>query len=157
MVLLNHMDVVPADASRWRTDPFTPTIQGDELWGRGAMDMKGAGVAQLLAYLRLKRERVPLSRDVILLAEPDEEIGGAMGARWMIANHFAELDPEYVIDEGGFGSRDLFASGKLVYGISVPEKKVFWLEARAGAIAVRGSPPKVQNSQARVGRPSARR
>src|SRR3954469_11154410 len=86
LLLLHHMDVVPADRAQWKTDPFTPTIQGNELWGRGAMDMKGQGVAQLLAFMRLKRERVPLARDVILLAEPDEEVGGAMGARWMIAN-----------------------------------------------------------------------
>src|SRR6267142_6488236 len=74
IVLLHHMDVVPADRAQWKTDPFTPTIQGNELWGRGSMDMKGQGIAQLLAFLRLKRERVPLSRDVILLAEPDEEV-----------------------------------------------------------------------------------
>ena len=76
VVLLHHMDVVPADRAQWKTDPFTPTIRGGELWARGAMDMKGQGVAQLLAFLRLKRERVPLARDVILLAEPDEEAGG---------------------------------------------------------------------------------
>ena len=81
IVLLHHMDVVPADKAQWKTDPFVPTITNGELRGRGAFDMKGAGVAQLLAFLRLKRERVPLNRDVILLAEPDEEIGGAMGAR----------------------------------------------------------------------------
>jgi acetylornithine deacetylase/succinyl-diaminopimelate desuccinylase-like protein len=156
IVLLHHMDVVPADASRWRTDPFTPTVRGNELWGRGAMDMKGAGVAQLLAFLRLKRERVPLSRDVILLAEPDEEIGGAMGARWMIANHFAELDPEYVIDEGGFGSRDLFATGKLVYGISVAEKKLIWLRVRAEGVAGHGSQPNDQNPNDRLVRALAR-
>src|SRR6267142_271082 len=126
ILLLHHMDVVPADRTQWKTDPFAPTIQGDELWGRGSMDMKGQGVAHLVAFLRLKRERVPLARDVILLAEPDEEVGGALGARWMIANHYAELDPEYVIDEGGFGSRDLFAPGKRVYGISVAEKKIVW-------------------------------
>src|SRR5207245_2900221 len=83
------------------------------------------------AFLRLKRERVPLNRDVILLVEPDEEVGGTMGARWMIANHYAELDPEYVVDEGGFGSRDLFSPGKLVYGIAVAEKKLVWLKVRA--------------------------
>ena len=156
IVLLHHMDVVPADVSRWKTDPFTPTIQGNELWGRGAMDMKGAGVAQLLAFLRLKRERVPRSRDVILLAEPDEEIGGAMGARWMIANHFAELDPEYVIDEGGFGSRDLFATGKLVYGISVAEKKLIWLKVRAEGVAGHGSQPNDLNPNDRLVRALAR-
>ena len=150
IVLLHHMDVVPADRSQWKLDPFGATIQGNELWGRGAMDMKGQGIAHLMAFLRLKRERVPLSRDVILLAEPDEEVGGALGARWMIANHYAELDPEYVIDEGGFGSRDLFAPGKLVYGISVAEKKIVWLKLRAEGVAGHGSQPHDQNPNDRL-------
>ena len=46
IVLLHHMDVVPADRAQWKTDPFRPTIQDGELWGRGSMDMKGQGVAQ---------------------------------------------------------------------------------------------------------------
>jgi acetylornithine deacetylase/succinyl-diaminopimelate desuccinylase-like protein len=70
VVLLHHMDVVPADKAQWKVDPFAATIEGNELWGRGAMDMKGQGIAHLMAFLRLKRERVPLARDVILLAEP---------------------------------------------------------------------------------------
>jgi acetylornithine deacetylase/succinyl-diaminopimelate desuccinylase-like protein len=156
VVLLHHMDVVPADRGQWKTDPFVPTIQGNELWGRGSMDMKGQGVAQLLAFLRLKRERVPLNRDVILLAEPDEEVGGALGARWMIANHYAELDPEYVIDEGGFGSRDLFAPGKLVYGISVAEKKIVWLRLRAEGVAGHGSQPTDSNPNDRLVKALAR-
>ena len=156
VLLLHHMDVVPADRTQWKTEPFTPTIQNNELWARGAMDMKGQGVAQLLAFLRLKRERVPLTRDVILLAEPDEEVGGAMGARWMIANHYAELDPEYVIDEGGFGSRDLFAANRLVYGISVAEKKIVWLKLRAEGVAGHGSQPNDQNPNDRLVRALAR-
>jgi len=150
LLLLHHMDVVPADRSQWKHDPFAATVDGDTLWGRGAMDMKGMGVAQLLAFVRLKRERVPLNRDVILLAEPDEEVGGAMGARWMIANHYAELDPEYVIDEGGFGSNEVFAPGKLVYGISVAEKKIVWLKVRAEGVAGHGSQPHDQNPNDRL-------
>ena len=156
ILLMHHMDVVPADRSQWKTNPFEPTIRGNELWARGAMDMKGQGVAQLVAFLRLKRERVPLTRDVILLAEPDEEVGGALGARWMIANHYAELDPEYVLDEGGFGSRDLFAPGKLVYGISVAEKKIVWLKLRAEGVAGHGSQPNDQNPNDRLVRALAR-
>jgi acetylornithine deacetylase/succinyl-diaminopimelate desuccinylase-like protein len=150
ILLLHHMDVVPADRTQWKSDPFEPTIKGTELWARGAMDMKGQGIAQLLAFLRLKRDNLPLARDVILLAEPDEEIGGAGGARWMMANHYAELDPEYVIDEGGFGSRDLFAPGKLVYGISVAEKKIVWLKLRAEGVAGHGSQPTDQNPNDRL-------
>src|SRR5712691_3234126 len=156
VLLLHHMDVVPADRTQWKTDPFTPTIQGNELWGRGSMDMKGQGIAQLLAFLRLKRERVPLGRDVILLAEPDEEVGGALGARWMIANHYAELDPEYVIDEGGFSSRDLFAPGKLVYGVSVAEKLIVWLKLRVEGVAGHGSQPTDQNPNDRLVKALAR-
>jgi acetylornithine deacetylase/succinyl-diaminopimelate desuccinylase-like protein len=164
VILLHHMDVVPADRSQWKQDPFAATIEPgvsgrgvgapglneDILWGRGAMDMKGMGVAQLLAFLKLKRDNVPLNRDVILLAEPDEEVGGAMGARWMIANHYAELDPEFVIDEGGFGSRDVFAPNKLVYGISVAEKKIVWLKVRAEGVAGHGSQPNDQNPNDRL-------
>ena len=160
IVLLHHMDVVPADRAQWKTDPFKPTIKkgdaGDEMWARGAFDMKGQGVAQILAFLELKRRRVPLTRDVILLAEPDEEVGGAMGARWMIANHYAELDPEYVIDEGGVGSPDLFAPGKLVYGISVAEKKIVWLKVRAEGVSGHGSQPNDQNPNDRLMKALAR-
>jgi len=150
IVLLHHMDVVPADKTQWQTDPFTPTVKDGDLWGRGSMDMKGMGVSELIAFLRLKRERVPLARDVVLLAEPDEEVGGALGARWMIANHLGELDPEYVVDEGGVGSRDLFAPGKLVYGISVAEKKLIWLKVRARGVAGHGSQPHDQNPNDRL-------
>jgi acetylornithine deacetylase/succinyl-diaminopimelate desuccinylase-like protein len=152
LLLLNHMDVVPADRARWTVDPFAGVVQNGELWGRGSFDMKGQAVAQILAFLRLQREHVPRARDVILLAEPDEEVGGALGARWMIANHYPELDPEYVIDEGGFGSRDLFASGKLVYGIAVAEKKIVWLKVRAEGVAGHGSQPHDQNPNDRLAR-----
>ena len=150
ILLLHHMDVVPADKTQWKTDPFQPTIQNGDLWGRGSMDMKGQGVAQLVAFLMLKRQNVPRTRDVILMAEPDEEVGGALGARWMIANHYAELDPEYVIDEGGFGSPDLFAPNKTVYGISVAEKKIVWLKLRAEGVAGHGSQPTDTNPNDRL-------
>jgi len=156
ILLLHHMDVVPADKTRWSVDPFAAVIRGGDLWGRGAMDMKGIGIAHLLAFLRLKRERVPIDRDVILMAVPDEEVGGGTGARWMLTNHYAELDPEYVLDEGGFGSNDLFAPGKLVFGISVAEKKIVWLKVRAEGVAGHGSQPHDQNPNDRLVRALAR-
>jgi acetylornithine deacetylase/succinyl-diaminopimelate desuccinylase-like protein len=156
IVLLHHMDVVPADRAKWKLDPFAGVIQRGALWGRGAFDMKGPAVAQLIAFLMLKRLRVPLGRDVVFLANPDEEVGGDLGARWMIANHYRELDPEYVIDEGGFGSADLFANGKLVYGVAVAEKKMVWLRVRAEGVAGHGSQPTDQNPNDRLVRALAR-
>lgn len=150
ILLLHHMDVVPADATRWKVPPFSATVKDGLIWGRGAIDMKGPGVVQLYAFLLLKRLAVPGNRDVIFMAVPDEEAGGSLGTRWMLKNHYAELDPEYVLDEGGVGSRDLYASGKLVYGISVAEKKMLWLKLRVEGVAGHGSQPHDQNPNDRL-------
>jgi acetylornithine deacetylase/succinyl-diaminopimelate desuccinylase-like protein len=109
------------------------------------MDMKGPGVVQLMAFLLLHRQHVPLDRDVILMAVPDEEVGGALGAGWMLQNHYEDISPEYILDEGGVGSRDLFAPGKLVFGIAVAEKKLIWSKLRAIGTAGHGSQPNEQN------------
>ena len=156
ILLLHHMDVVPTDPSRWQHDPFGGEIADGKIWGRGSIDMKGLGVVQLMAFLSLKRQHVALDRDVILMAVPDEEVGGALGAQWMRANHYAEIDPEYILDEGGFGSRDLFAPGKLVFGISVAEKKIMWLKLRAEGVAGHGSQPHDKNPNDRMIRALAR-
>ena len=150
ILLLHHMDVVPADKARWKQDPFGGRIAGGAIWGRGAMDMKGPGVAHLYAFIALKRSGVPLDRDVILMAVPDEEIGGALGALWMRDNHYKEFEPEYILDEGGFGSRDLFTKGKLVFGISVAEKKILWLKLTAEGVAGHGSQPHDRNPNDRL-------
>ncbi|MCA9470107.1 MAG: M20/M25/M40 family metallo-hydrolase, partial [Nitrospira sp.] len=145
IVLIHHMDVVPADTSRWRIDPFGGELKDGYIWGRGAIDMKGTGVLQLYAFLTLARQQVSLNRDVIFLAVSDEEIGGTMGTRYLIEHHYDELDPEYVLDEGGIGSREVFVNGKLVFGISVAEKRAFWLRLTARGIAGHGSQPHDQN------------
>ena len=90
------------------------------------------------------------NRDVILMAVPDEEVGGGLGAAWMREHHYAEFEPEYILDEGGFGSRDLFAPGKLVFGISVAEKKILWLKLTAEGVAGHGSQPHDQNPNDRM-------
>lgn len=156
LLLLHHMDVVPVDRARWSRDPFAADIAEGKLWGRGAFDMKGAGVAQLYAFITLKRQQVPLARDVLLMAVPDEEIGGALGATWMLEHHFADFEPEYVLDEGGFGSPDLFSPGRLVFGISVAEKKILWLKLTAEGVAGHGSQPHDQNPNNRLVRALAR-
>lgn len=156
ILLLHHMDVVPVDRARWPRDPFGAEVVDGELWGRGAIDMKGLGVMHLLAFLELKRQAVPLARDVILMAVPDEEIGGAGGARWMLDHHASQLDVDYVLDEGGFGSRDLFADGRLVFGISVAEKRMVWLRIRAEGVAGHGSQPHDQNPNDRLTKALAR-
>jgi acetylornithine deacetylase/succinyl-diaminopimelate desuccinylase-like protein len=145
ILLESHMDVVPTDPARWTQDPFGAAIVDGKMWGRGTIDMKGIGTSYLYAFIMLHRQKVRLTRDVLLMFVPDEEVGGEMGATWMRKNHYDELDPEYVIDEGGFGSRDMFTANKLVFGISVAEKKIMWLKLRAEGTAGHGSQPHGQN------------
>ncbi|GMU53287.1 MAG: peptidase M20 [Candidatus Xenobia bacterium] len=153
LMLLHHMDVVPADASRWPVDPFAAVIKDGELYGRGAVDMKSVGVMQIMTMIALKREKVPLEHDLLLLCTADEETGGEAGARFMIEHHWPELDPTYVLDEGGFGTRDLLsAEGKLVFGVAVGEKQILWARLVATGTSGHGSQPISDNANDRLTR-----
>src|SRR5262245_16320342 len=94
LLLLNHMDVVPVDEKGWSIDPFGGAIRDGHIWGRGALDMKGVGVQQLMALIALKRAGITPSRDIVMLATADEESGGARGIQWMIANQYAVIDAD---------------------------------------------------------------
>ncbi len=146
LMLMNHMDVVPVDRAAWKLDPFAATIKDGQLWGRGAMDMKGLGTQQMMAFIALKESGVLPARDVLLLVTTDEESNGTFGIRWMIDNHRSEIDAAYVLDEGGFGSRELLSPGKLAFGIAVGEKQSAWLRLRAKGTAAHGSQPIEDNA-----------
>lgn len=134
ILLYNHMDVVEADPTRWSCNPFSGEIRDGYVYGRGAIDMKGMGVMQLLALELLLRHHPNRSRDIIFLATADEEKGGKFGAQWMIEHHWTEIEAEYVWDEGGFGLQEMF--GPLpVFTVAVAEKKDLWL-----SLVARGEP-----------------
>ncbi len=146
LLLLNHMDVVPVDPSRWKENPFGAEIKGGDLWGRGSLDMKSTGIMQLTALILLKQLGIVPARDIVFVSTCDEETGGVMGAAWMIQHHWNEMNPEYVLDEGGVGSRDVYAPGKLIFGVSVGDKQVLWLKLRATGVAGHGSQPNPDNA-----------
>ncbi len=146
LLLLNHMDVVPVDAAHWKENPFGAEIKDGVIWGRGTLDMKSTGVMQLTALMLLKQLGITPSRDIVFLATCDEETGGVAGAAWMIEHHWNELNPEYVLDEGGVGSRDVYTPGKLVFGVSVADKQVLWLRLRATGTSGHGSQPIADNA-----------
>jgi len=147
LLLLNHLDVVPVDAKAWgAVDPFGAAIKDGQIWGRGSLDMKGLAVEQMTALIELKRAGIVPPRDIVMQSTCDEEAGGGLGIRWMLKNHPEEVDPAYVLDEGGAGSRDLFAPGKLIFGISVGEKQMLWLRLRAKGTAGHGSQPIAENA-----------
>jgi acetylornithine deacetylase/succinyl-diaminopimelate desuccinylase-like protein len=146
LLLLNHMDVVPVDAKAWGMDPFGAEIRDGMIWGRGTLDMKGVGVQQITALVTMKRMGIVPPRDIVMLCTADEENNGVYGIQWMLKNHRDEIDAEYVMDEGGLGSRDLFTPGKLVFGIAVGEKQMLWIRLRAKGTAGHGSQPIPDNA-----------
>jgi acetylornithine deacetylase/succinyl-diaminopimelate desuccinylase-like protein len=146
LLLLNHLDVVPVDRKAWELDPFAAIIRDGDIWGRGTMDMKGIGAQHMMALIALKEAGITPPRDIVMLSTADEENDGTWGIRWMTANHFREIDAEYVLDEGGFGTRDILAEGKLVFGVAVGEKQTVWLRLRARGTAAHGSQPIPDNA-----------
>lgn len=127
ILLYNHMDVVEADQELWSYDPFGGEIREGYVWGRGAIDMKGMAIMQLLALELLQRHHPERTRDIIFFAAADEEKGGAHGTQWMIENHWPEIEAEYIWDEGGFGLQDFFCPTP-VFTVAVTEKKDLWLK-----------------------------
>ncbi len=150
IVLLNHMDVVEASRDFWSVDPFGGVVQDGYLYGRGAIDMKGEGVAELMAMVLLKRSNVPLKRDIIFLATSDEEVGAGVGAGWIAERH-PELvrGAEFLINEGGSMPMDGAANVAYV-GIGVTEKAPFWLRITAHGTAGHGSRPTGDNAVERL-------
>jgi len=145
VILLNHMDVVLASPEYWTVDPFSGLIKDGYVWGRGALDMKGEAIAQLMTMLVLKRAHVPLKRDIIFLATSDEEIGAGVGAAWIV-EHQADLirNAEFLLNEGGLTRSDGHG-GVQYYGIGTTEKSPFWLDAIARGTAGHGSRPTPDN------------
>lgn len=127
ILLYSHMDVVEADPTRWSTDPFGGEIRDGYVYGRGAIDMKGMAIMQLLALDLLRQHHPDRSRDIIFLAAADEEKGGRFGVQWLIEHHWAEVEAEYVWDEGGFGLRDFFGP-QPVFTVAVAEKRELWFK-----------------------------
>jgi acetylornithine deacetylase/succinyl-diaminopimelate desuccinylase-like protein len=139
IVLLSHMDVVTADASKWRVDPFSGEIIEGSIYGRGALDMKSEGLLQLMTMIIIAREKPHLTRDIIFLATADEEAGDT-GSIWMIANK-SDLfkDAEYLVTEGGDNLRE---GDTIKYiGVDVAEKAPFWLQLTATGQPGHGSRP----------------
>ncbi len=128
LLLQGHVDVVTTALQNWAHPPFGAVLEDGYVWGRGALDMK-AGVAMLVnAFVRAKREQVPLPGDVVLLVLSDEEAGGNLGARFLVQEH-PELFEGMRYALGEFGGFTLHVGGKRFYPIQVAEKQICWLKA----------------------------
>jgi acetylornithine deacetylase/succinyl-diaminopimelate desuccinylase-like protein len=125
LAFLCHTDTVLADPVEWDRDPWSGDLVGDEIWGRGALDMKDQVAAGAVAFASLAREGFEPSGDLLFIATADEEVGGVgddegYGLRWLVKEHPDAARCEYAINEGG-GDR-LVLGGIPIYLCAAAEK-----------------------------------
>jgi acetylornithine deacetylase/succinyl-diaminopimelate desuccinylase-like protein len=112
---------VLADPSEWQLDPWSGELRDGEVWGRGALDMKGQVAASAVALASLAREGFEPGGDLIFIAEADEEMGTErVGLPYLCQEHPDAVRAEYAINEGG-GDRLEFGE-KVLYLCATAEK-----------------------------------
>ena len=148
LLIMAHTDVVNVDPEKWTFPPFSATVDDGYVYGRGSVDDKDNLATALLVMLVLKRQYVPLSRDVIFLAESGEEGATEYGIEFMVNDHFDKIEAEFCLAEGGSVAR---VNREVVYGgVQTVEKLPYRLELVASGVAGHGSVPLQGNSVVRL-------
>jgi acetylornithine deacetylase/succinyl-diaminopimelate desuccinylase-like protein len=120
LLFLSHTDVVLADPAEWSADPFGGELREGEVWGRGALDMKGQVAAEAVAIASLAREGFEPSGDLVFAATADEEVGAGFGAQWLCSAHPEAVRADYCINEGSGDRVEL--NGRSYFFCSTAEK-----------------------------------
>lgn len=120
LALLSHTDTVLADPAEWQVDPWSGELRDGEVWGRGALDMKGQVAASAVAVASLTREGFKPSGDLIFVAAADEEVGVEVGLQWLVQAHPEAVRAEYSLNEGAGDRIEL--GGRPFYLCSTAEK-----------------------------------
>ena len=144
LLIMGHSDVVTVDEAKWKFPPFSATRDGGYVYGRGTVDDKDNLTAALMTMLLLKRQNVPLDRDVIFLSEAGEEGSSGLGIGYMVNDQFPLIDAEYCIAEGGGVVR---IGGEVKYAtVQTLEKIPRGIELVARGISGHGSVPLKSNA-----------
>ncbi len=148
LLLLGHADVVGVQREQWTVEPFQGIIKDGFIYGRGSLDNKGGVVAMLQAFLMIHRQQLPLDRDIIFLAEADEEAGGESGINFLIEKHWPKIEAEFALNEGA----DTYVrNGKIEYvGVATSEKLVRRAKLVARGTSGHGSMPRLDNPIVRL-------
>jgi acetylornithine deacetylase/succinyl-diaminopimelate desuccinylase-like protein len=150
LLIMGHTDTVNVDPAKWQHAPFSADREGGHIYGRGTVDDKDAVTAALMTMLLLKRNFVPLDRDVIFLAESGEEGTTEVGIEFMVEEHFDAIEAEYCLAEGGNARR---VEGNVQYaGVQTAEKVPKGIDLIAHGVAGHGSVPLESNAIARLAR-----
>src|SRR5258707_2881679 len=148
LLLMAHLDVVGVERAKWTVDLFAATIKDGYLYGRGSVDDKSMDAANLEVFLLLHRMKVPLDRDVILLAEAGEEGTSQYGIDFLVEKHWDEIACEYALNEGGDVPEE---DGKTQYvAVSTTQKVPRGFSMIAKGTSGHGSAPRLDNAIAHL-------
>jgi len=148
ILFMGHLDTVGVQPEKWTHPPFSATLDGGYIYGRGVIDDKQDVAAGLVLMLTLKRLNVPLDRDVIFLAESGEEGQVEWGIQYMVENHWAEIEAEFCIAEGGQATRQ---GGKgRSFNVATTEKAPVPIVLSVKGTAGHGSIPLADNAIGRL-------
>jgi acetylornithine deacetylase/succinyl-diaminopimelate desuccinylase-like protein len=140
LCLLGHVDTVPADATEWTHDPWSGELADGQLWGRGALDMKGQVAAEVAAAAALGRDGWrPPEGDLLVVTTADEEATGGYGARWLCEERPDLVRADMVINEGAGIAIEV--DGRRFYTMSVGEKGPARFHLRTRGVAGHASLP----------------
>ncbi|MEA2475379.1 MAG: hypothetical protein QOE06_3294 [Thermoleophilaceae bacterium] len=145
LAYLGHADTVIAEPKDWTVDPWSGELRDRQVWGRGALDMKGQVAAEVAAVTALAEEGWrPASGELMVVITADEERGAAKGANWLCANHPDTVRCDYVVNEGGGHAFEF--EGRPIYPVEVAEKGVFRFTLTTTGRAGHGSIPKIADN-----------
>jgi acetylornithine deacetylase/succinyl-diaminopimelate desuccinylase-like protein len=151
LLIQGHVDVVTTSGQDWQRPPFGGVIEDGEVWGRGAIDMKGPMAMYISAFVRAARGELELPGDVILVVLADEENGGDFGAKFLVEEHPELFEGvRYALGEAGGVSRTI--AGNRFYPIQVAEKQICWLKGAVRGPGGHGAMIHRGGTMARLGR-----
>lgn len=140
LLMLGHSDVVPVEREKWSVDPFSGTVRDGEVYGRGALDMKGANSATISALLRHLSEGARFERDIIVLTDCDEE-AGSYGSKWLTEHHWDKVEAGMVLTEGGWFLAQKDDTTPMLITATRQDKVYFNLDLTAHGTATHSSKP----------------
>lgn len=133
LMLMGHTDVVPVSPEGWKVDPFGGERIGDEIWGRGAVDMLNVTSSMAVAFRHLVTSGTRYPGDIVYFAVADEEAGGKYGAKQLIESDWDALRCDYVLTE--YGGSPLVTADETIVLLTTAEKGL-----GARRLHVHGSP-----------------
>jgi acetylornithine deacetylase/succinyl-diaminopimelate desuccinylase-like protein len=144
LLLMAHTDTVRAEPEDWSRSPWSGDVVDGEVWGRGALDMKGHVAAAAVAFVSLAREGFRPAGDVLLALHADEEVGADFGMSWLAREHPAHVRADFALNEGG-GERCVFG-GRAFYLCGLGEKRTAPFRVRVRGRAGHASVPSISDN-----------